>query len=739
MHTPQFFCTKSSRFLLSLMASGAIFVAANEVQAAETASHPGSVDSQTSSILSSGAESRSLPASSVEAPGQIIDDPAIPNQGRWTSGEVHVHTTSSNDANASYNEFENILNAAYREDVDQIPAAGQASLDHNGGFDYLMVADHLRKSSRNPQGQEEVTPQYKVIEQQVESFNQLKEAGKYKGKIFYSGFEWDMFQLDHGTVGIIEAGSNRVPIEAIQEFEWKFAYDTPTEVFHNNEQEKFGDRQNEKADINNTFKGLHWLQENYPKSIVIANHPSRHAEGSGEVRIEHLRKMHDTAPDVFIGLEGMPGNQLGYDRAELPNGYTLGGADKMIAEVGGVWDALLGEGRHLYNFANSDFHFKVSDNRFYSSGYWPSEYSRTYTYVEGNTFEDVADGMRAGQSFSVYGDLITGLEFSIEQADQKAVMGGDLKAQHGQDARLVIRFKEGTVNNYKPITPDHQSVVTNQPQLDHIDVISGRILGPSADKTQATNPTAEVIYRIDRDQFGEKDAEGYYTVILPIQVDQDRYYRLRGTNHGLNVPGETDAEGNPLPDYHLTKPQQEEGESDASYVERMAVHLNEVNDRNYSDLWFYSNPIFVWAQAPEAPTEPDSGSSYNPSQSSLGTDTAPKPSHDQPAPQQTDLQPEKAAKAKQDPTNQPTLGQGKQMPTSIEEGKAKPDHQANSQAPHGMGALATASHQPAEPTQVAKKPSTQSKLPQTGAYTIAGLGLSLVAIGSLLSFKARRH
>lgn len=205
------------------------------------------------------------------------------------------------------------------------------------------------------------------------------------------------------------------------------------------------------------------------------------------------------------------------------------------------------------------------------------------------------------------------------------------------------------------------------------------------------------------------------------------------------MPGETDAESNPLPDYHLTKPQQEEGESDASYVERMAFHLNEVNDRNYSDLWFYSNPIFVWAQGPEAPTESDRGSSSSPSQSKLGTDTAPKPSHGQSAPQQIDPQPAKALKEKPDPSNQPALSQAKQSAVSIAGSKAKADHQANSQAPHSMGALATASHQPAEPSHVAKKKSIQSKLPQTGAYTLAGLGLSLVAIGSLLSFKPIRH
>ncbi|AMB93316.1 hypothetical protein [Aerococcus sanguinicola] len=108
MHTPKLFCTKSSRFLLSLMASGAIFLAANDVQAAELSANANPSESQPTSTLSSDSESTNAPVPSSQTRGQIIDDPTIPSEGRWTSGEVHVHTTSSNDANASYNEFENI-------------------------------------------------------------------------------------------------------------------------------------------------------------------------------------------------------------------------------------------------------------------------------------------------------------------------------------------------------------------------------------------------------------------------------------------------------------------------------------------------------------------------------------------------------------------------------------------------------------------------------------------------------
>lgn len=67
--------------------------------------------------------------------------------------------------------------------------------------------------------------------------------------------------------------------------------------------------------------------------------------------------MNDIAPDIVFGMEGMPGNQMAAskNRSELADIY--GGADIMIAQVGGIWDALLGEGRHFWNFTNADFHF----------------------------------------------------------------------------------------------------------------------------------------------------------------------------------------------------------------------------------------------------------------------------------------------------------------------------------------------------------------------------------------------
>lgn len=512
----------------------------------------------------------------------------------WLAGEFHNHTNSSNDASEPYMLLENTLNAAFRENLESLLKEGDPSLDHGQAFDFLMSADHLRTSPRNVNGQDEVGPTWKVIEGQIQKFNELRAKGKYSGKIYYPGFEWDMFMLDHGATAIITDGVN-VPVDGIQEFEWLYSYDTKTEAFNDQEEEKFGPRKNEKNNIQRSYEAVSWLRDRYPNSMVSLNHPSRHNGGSGQVTIDQIRKLNDLAPNIVFSFEGLPGNQMGGDRGEMEDIY--GGADVILAEVGGIWDALLGEGRKFYTIGNSDFHFKVSSNRLYSSGYWPSEYVKNYIYTEGDNFLDLANGLRAGRAFTVHGDLISALNFTAENSNNKVVMGGDLVTEKGDYIDLKISFKESDFNNYKEITA-HKTEVNNKVKLDHIDLIGGLVTGKATDYNNAKNPSTKVIARFYRDDWGPADSQGYYTISYKVKADKDMYFRLRGTNLPLNTQGETDENGNPLKDIRLYK-------EDFPSLED---YFNAVNDRNYSDLWFYSNPIFVTTKAKvdkEEPVEED--------------------------------------------------------------------------------------------------------------------------------------
>ena len=59
-----------------------------------------------------------------------------------------------------------------------------------------------------------------------------------------------------------------------------------------------------------------------------------------------------------------------------------------------------------------------------------------------------------------------------------------------------------------------------------------------------------------------------------VKITGDSYFRLLGTNHGLNVTGKTDENGNPLEGAPSSNPQE---------AAKVA----------FGDLWFFSNPIFV--------------------------------------------------------------------------------------------------------------------------------------------------
>jgi len=118
--------------------------------------------------------------------------------------------------------------------------------------------------------------------------------------------------------------------------------------------------------------------------------------------------------------------------------------------------------------------------------------------------------------------------------------------------------------------------------VDHIDLIAGdvtpRPTPGTPEYSKETNDSTKVIATFTKTDW-KLDKDGYNTVTYTFTAAKSQYFRLRGTNLGLNVPGET-ANGNPLPD---TK---------TDLVEN-AARFDAINARNYNDLWFYSNPVFV--------------------------------------------------------------------------------------------------------------------------------------------------
>lgn len=537
------------------------------------------------------------------AAGLMLGSVAVPAfaQGKWMSGEYHTHTGMSKDATEGYMGLQNSLAAAFRNQA--VLAALQASspnghvdaIKYGQPYDYLFFADHLRRSSTDMTkgGGDYSTPFYKAVQEQQKSLAEALTT-TYQGKIVYSGFEWDMPGLDHASVGLIQSDSDEVPYEGIHEFEWKYAHatdgDDATWAFNNNgaaEQATWGDRLGD-SDVQHAYEGAAWIAEHYPDSYLLPNHPSRHGySGSGAVTIENLRRLNDVAPNNVFGFEGMPGNQMsGSKRGELPESFA--GADKDIAQTGGVWDAMLSEGRHFWNFANADFHFKVSSNGQYSSGYWPSEYARNYTYVndaEGDGYDvhDVVDGLRSGNSFSTYGDIIDALDFTAVSNGKTATMGGTLEATASDPVTITVRFRVPVKNNYQKIgTTDTGIAASGTPQVDHIDLIRGSVTGKVDESAYGStaNTDAKIVKTFSKEELGQPDQDGYYTVTFTDTADHAVYYRLRGVSTNA-----VDENGDPVADAQFDD------------VSDPSTRMDDINDQNYAHYSFYANPIFVNASA----------------------------------------------------------------------------------------------------------------------------------------------
>ncbi len=152
------------------------------------------------------------------------------------------------------------------------------------------------------------------------------------------------------------------------------------------------------------------------------------ALGRSGFDVNDLRDFNNAAPSVAFGFETQPGHGAASQRGEYNinrnsgidsiGGTTWGGTGIYGSYVGGVWDALLGEGRNYWFFASSDWHARGSfgaDDRRTTADFLPGEYQRAYSLVRNNggkiNPQLVVDGMRSGNSFSTTGQLIDRLAF----------------------------------------------------------------------------------------------------------------------------------------------------------------------------------------------------------------------------------------------------------------------------------------------------------------------------------------
>ena len=201
-----------------------------------------------------------------------------------------------------------------------------------------------------------------------------------------------------------------------------------------------------------TVEAMKWMKQNHGDgSYYVPAHLERagpfNPDGNNGFNIEHLRDFNNAAPRIAFGMETQPGHGASDARGEYTirrngingvnvdsvGGTTYGGTGVYGAQIGGVWDALLGEGRNWWFFASSDWHNRGMfgpDDRRSSQDFYPGEYQRDFVMVRDRdgrghskardvlTPQEIVDGLRTGNSFASSGQLIDRLAF-VACADTK--------------------------------------------------------------------------------------------------------------------------------------------------------------------------------------------------------------------------------------------------------------------------------------------------------------------------------
>jgi hypothetical protein len=406
-----------------------------------------------------------------------------------------------------------------------------AQMGYQHGLSWMVTTDH-GGPNHSKLNREQAYPELVNSRQEV------------SGIIQFYGMELDTPGAKHSTLIIPHTHDEADRLYQLEHsFAWKDAY--PEDLGRHTEERM--------------LEALSAMQALPEKPLVFVNHPGRSATDLGvytTVTPQELRNWNDVAPTIAVGMEGAPGHQAatldrdGSIRADRErgdyDGYpSMGGFDQMTARVGGFWDSMLGEGRRWWITASSDSHIRYSEG---GKDFWPGEFSKTYVFAE-KSYDDILHGLRNGHVFVTTGDLISELYVVAETLDgeQSSSIGGNLQVESGSTVRVTVRF----------LDPNGLNSHHDNPSVARLDLIGGHVSGPVTDRTEDTNSTTRVLKRFAPESWTQ---DGEYRVVTYelTNVKADSYLRVRGTNG---------AELEPL--------------------------VDPLGEDPWSDLWFYSNPIFV--------------------------------------------------------------------------------------------------------------------------------------------------
>lgn len=405
-----------------------------------------------------------------------------------------------------------------------------------------------------------------------------------------------------------------------------------------------------------TLEALRWMKAKYPStSYYIPAHVERagafNPNGNNGYNVEHFRNFNNTAPEIAFGFEGGPGHQANGNRSYgggAVGGGTYGGAGFYTSQLGGVWDAMLGEGRNWFIFNNSDYHNRGSfgpDDPRSTGDQYPGEFNKTYVLARTGgqplTPQHIVDGMRTGNAYYVNGDLIDKLGYVVcstpgnsatrgngtdkfmegvaEAAangsgyfvQQCAQQGEKLEVNPGDNLTVYVALRDPEGRNLSPYSfpnPSLQQIGVrqplNEPKLHHVDLIGGKVTGyidPSdtaryaglINTPAATNPSTAVLATFDESNWTAR-AGGWKRITYRItNVRDSQYLRLRGTNIPAGVPNETDSRGEPLIDTLANNIVCRDAACPDHLPAVPGGRRLDYDVESWTDLWFYSNPVFI--------------------------------------------------------------------------------------------------------------------------------------------------
>lgn len=287
-----------------------------------------------------------------------------------------------------------------------------------------------------------------------------------------------------------------------------------------------------------TVEAVKWMANFHGNgSYYVPAHLERagpfNPNGNNGFNIEHLRNLNNAGPNIAFGFESQPGHGAADNRGEYQvkrnniggvltdsvGGTTYGGTGVYAAQVGGVWDALLGEGRNWWFFASSDWHNRGQfgpDDRRSTQDFYPGEYQRTYVMVRNGADklrpQTIVDGLRTGNAWAASGQLIDRLAFvacasypgvgartnafveglAVAAATNGtdidktgcATMGEKLVVRPGAEIVVAVALRDPAGTSFSPYTFANPSLAQigvnqplNMPVLDHVDVIRGMVTG----------------------------------------------------------------------------------------------------------------------------------------------------------------------------------------------------------------------------------------------------------------------